>query len=51
MNLGETEDKLKENNNNKKTKPERQTRRQSLNCKEQTDGYQRGDKWGDGSNR
>ena len=32
-------------------KRERQTKKQTLNYKEQTDGYQKGGRWEDGLNR
>ena len=35
----------------KKRERERQTKKQTLNYREQTDGYQKGDGWEDGLNR
>ena len=36
------------NKTTEEEKKERQTERQTLNYREQTDGYQRGGRWGDG---
>ena len=36
---------------NKQSKRETQTKKQTLNYREKIDGYQRGDVWGDGLNR
>ena len=38
------------NKTNKQGGKKRQTKKQTLNCREQTDGYQRGDGWGHGGN-